>query len=449
MARLGKTHPWSARGWRVTSTVLQFMARAALFLIPYEDGTATSSYARVIPPELPNTTNCRFPHILPTPSWFLTRLQESGIQPKSVLRRLSGRKARRLERVRLDEASASALILVEKSTYNHGPCTQWTPEQDLLRQYYGLPTDSYGLSILEVHPCKELVHGMIARDRRARLRTLTPLCVPDWSGQMPLIQDRQGQFHPATDMLRHWGIAEPLSKVFCLLYPRPIVELICQSHWQDLVILTRWHNHDRRGRPQPWIPNFPPADSLAWRKGQDSVQTSAVTADGCKSLLSFLCRMEPRLSDDGDDANRAEFYHHVEQVRRWGMALDVDHVVNSQIFATTKHKAEKLIAFISNSDYISSNDHLRGFLSEILPLILPKVLCNELTSEEYLTKIVPCSATSRFYEFTFDMAIMLWRRHWVQRLGPAARRVSCGSSPPANVKSVLGALYRGGIERFC
>jgi hypothetical protein len=156
----------------------------------------------------------RVQHRLAATGWFCNRFREQACDLTKILfEKCGSQKAS-------DDRHVAACCLVRiglgKAVHHSGMMTQWSPEAQLLWDYYGNPVDAYSLEVIDVKPCCEKeplaqcwVSEQRARTRRikddaaigdARCRTMSPscpLCVADWAGvagEIALLNARSGQW---------------------------------------------------------------------------------------------------------------------------------------------------------------------------------------------------------------------------------------------------------------
>ena len=80
-----------------------------------------------------------------------------------------------------------------------------------------------------------------------------------------------------------------ISECYCLLYPRPIIELVLAGRWEHLLFLTRWHPRCK-GRPLEWIESWPPANvPEVWTPGNSSLSTRPFFHQRCATPLRTRC----------------------------------------------------------------------------------------------------------------------------------------------------------------
>ena len=211
---------------------LETQPRVALWLQSYPLGAARAHFRQDCRPADQAGTKAAARRLhLPTPTWFVQRFQDVGIQ--GCLEYCRGGYAAANRKVQ-------ALVVVGAGRMNRGILTDWSLEEELLLQYYERPLDAFSLEVQVVCPVAggtaEVIECHTSRDRIGSVSLKRRVYLPATDLSAVLVRMPDGNIHAVGDACQLLGMPRDVKDTPCILVVAPIVTLLLAGKWHSLVL---------------------------------------------------------------------------------------------------------------------------------------------------------------------------------------------------------------------
>ena len=202
---------------------------------------------------------------------------------------------------------AVAQLSAHGCSHHSGILTEWSGEMVVLRKFFGLPLDCYSMrleKVFRLSPAKAVLQRRVVREHGNSTRNRTALVK---GGSTPFFLPVSSELDPATSqladgqsvasMLHEWAGDSAsdevdASRMPVLILPAPVLFLILQGGWHEILMRTSWHQLGislaRRERlisleerqAERLVEGWPPDNSNVWNlEGQHEPPPDALIDD--------------------------------------------------------------------------------------------------------------------------------------------------------------------------